>query len=94
MSSSNIIKIQIRIDEIDKFSQLPYVSFIIIAPELGEPEDRKGRSLHRANMLSTEYNGGLNINGTGVGVMVRDDGIVGPHIDFEGRNFLGGKSLY
>ena len=38
-------------------------------------------------MLSTEYNGGLNINGTGVGVMVRDDGIVGPHIDFEGRNF-------
>lgn len=87
MSSSNIIKIQIRIDEIDKFSQLPYVSFIIIAPELGEPEDRKGRSLHRANMLSTEYNGGLNINGTGVGVMVRDDGIVGPHIDFEGRNF-------
>ena len=87
MSTSHLIKIQIGIDEIDDYANLPFVSFIIIAPELGEPEDRRGRSLHRANMLSTEYNGGLNIDGTGVGVMVRDDGIVGPHIDFQGRNF-------
>ena len=87
MSTSHMIKIQIEIDQIDDFANLPFVSFIIIAPELGEPEDRRGRSLHRANMLSTEYNGGLNIDGTGVGVMVRDDGIVGPHIDFQGRNF-------
>ncbi len=86
MSSSYLIKIQIGIDEIENFAALPYVSFIIIAPELGEPEDRRGRSLHRANMLSTEYNGGLNIDGTGVAVMVRDDGMVGPHIDFKGRD--------
>ncbi|MFK7775764.1 MAG: S8 family serine peptidase [Saprospiraceae bacterium] len=87
MPTSHSIKLQIGIDEINDFAALPFVSFIIIAPELGEPEDRRGRSLHRANMLSTEYNGGLNIDGTGVSVMVRDDGIVGPHIDFEGRNF-------
>ncbi len=86
MSSSHLIKIQIGIDEIDDFASLPFVSFIIIAPELGEPEDRRGRSLHRANMLSTEYNGGLNFDGAGVPILVRDDGIVGPHIDFKGRN--------
>lgn len=87
MSSSHLIKIQIAIDQIDAFAALPFVSFMIIAPELGEPEDRRGRSLHRANMLSPEYNGGLNIDGEGVAVMVRDDGIVGPHIDFQGRSF-------
>lgn len=87
MPTSHLMKIQIAMDEIDDYAALPFVSFVIIAPELGEPEDRRGRSLHRANMLSTEYNGGLNIDGTGVAVMVRDDGIVGPHIDFQGRNF-------
>lgn len=86
MSTSHLIKIQISIDDIDFFASLPYVSLIIIAPELGEPEDRRGRSLHRANMLSPEYSGGLNIDGAGVGVMVRDDGMVGPHIDFKGRD--------
>ena len=91
MLTSYMIEIQIGIDEINDFANLPFVSFIIIAPELGEPEDRRGRSLHRANMLSTEYNGGLNIDGAGVGVLVRDDGIVGPHIDFQGRIF---QNLY
>lgn len=51
----------------------------------GEPEDREGRSLHRANMITSNPGEGLFLDGSGVRVMVRDDGFVGPHIDFQGR---------
>ena len=73
MSSSHLIKIQIAMEDVDLFAALPFVSHIAIAPELGEPEDRRGKSLHRSNMINTEYNGGLKIDGTGVDVLVRDD---------------------
>ena len=41
--------------------------------------------MHRANGLDTQTPGGRNYTGAGIGVMVRDDGTIGPHIDFEGR---------
>jgi hypothetical protein len=51
----------------------------------GVKDDTEGRSLHRSSSIDTRMNNGRNYDGTGIGVMVRDDGIVGPHIDFEGR---------
>lgn len=51
----------------------------------GTPDDRPGRSLHRANGLDTQMPNGRNYTGEGIGLLVRDDGIVGPHIDFQGR---------
>ena len=48
-------------------------------------EDVRGKSIHRSSNLDTQTLSGRNYTGEGIGVIVRDDGIVGPHIDFQGR---------
>lgn len=63
---------------------LLYVS-AIAAPS--QPEDTKGRSLHRSNVIDSEFATGRHYDGSGVTAAVADDGFVGPHIDFTGRLF-------
>ncbi|NND33717.1 MAG: S8 family serine peptidase, partial [Saprospiraceae bacterium] len=66
---------------------LPVVQFLDIGPDPGTPEDTGGRTLQRANLINNLLPGGLRYDGSGVNIQVRDDGVVGPHIDFEGRLF-------
>jgi len=77
----------IRIDDkqLREVAALSGVKYLGCRPELGEPEDREGRALHRVNMIGSNPAKGLQLDGSGVRVMVRDDGWVGPHIDFQGR---------
>ena len=87
MEESKLMNVNIDLNDLEKMAALPFVSYLSIMPAKGEPEDRRGMSLHRANMINTEYASGRHYDGEGVGVLVRDDGIVGPHIDFKGRMF-------
>ncbi len=82
---SNNIDLSIPDNCLEDLANLPYVKWVelIVAPSI--PDDLRGRSLHRASALDTQTGAGRNYTGVGVGVMVRDDGIVGPHIDFQGR---------
>lgn len=82
---SNNIDLLIPNNCLETLADLPYVKWVelIVAPST--PDDTRGRSLHRANGLDTQTGAGRNYTGAGIGVMVRDDGIVGPHIDFQGR---------
>jgi len=82
---SNLIDLVIPNNCLDALAELPYVKWVelIIAPSI--PDDTRGRNLHRSSNLDTQTTAGRNYTGAGVGVMVRDDGIVGPHIDFQGR---------
>lgn len=78
----------VRIPEtaIANLAASPMVEHMELAPPPSKPEDINGRSLHRANLLDSDYPTGKKYNGSGVRVLVRDDGPVGPHIDFQGRN--------
>lgn len=71
----------------------PWVFFIntIAAPSV--KDDTKGRSLHRSNVINSDYATGRHYDGAGVTVAIADDGFVGPHIDFTGRitNFATGS---
>ncbi|MFK7783959.1 MAG: S8 family serine peptidase [Crocinitomicaceae bacterium] len=58
--------------------------FDVIQPE-AEPENGNARANHRSNVLWTENGNGLTYNGSGVKVMMQDDGVIGPHIDYTGR---------
>ncbi len=80
--------------EILSIASLPFVQYLDIGPDPGEPEDTGGRTLQRANLIDSEIAGGLRYNGAGVNIQVRDDGVVGPHIDFQGRlfDFTGGSN--
>ncbi|MDG1334121.1 MAG: S8 family serine peptidase [Crocinitomicaceae bacterium] len=71
-----------QINSIGDFNCVKWVEEIT-APSV--KDDTRGRGLHRANGLDTQTSTGRQYTGVGIGVMVRDDGIVGPHIDFEGR---------
>ena len=79
--------------EILGIASLPFIQYLDFGPDPGEKEDIGGRTLQRANLIDSDISGGLRYNGEGVNVMVRDDGFIGPHIDFEGRliDFTGGS---
>ncbi|MEZ4857279.1 MAG: S8 family serine peptidase [Flavobacteriaceae bacterium] len=81
---SNNIDLLIPDNCLEDLSNLAYVKWVelIVAPDV--KDDTRGRSLHRASNLDTQ-GAGRNYTGDGIGVLVRDDGIVGPHIDFQGR---------
>lgn len=66
-------------------ASLPYVSWISAIGPQDEPENYTGKTLHRSAMISSSYSTGRKYDGSGVQVMMQDDGIIGPHIDYEGR---------
>ncbi len=81
----NTLDLSIPNNCLEDLANQPYVKWVdlVVAPSI--PDDTKGRSLHRASNLDTQTSAGRNYTGVGIGVMVRDDGRVGPHIDFAGR---------
>ncbi len=79
------VELTIDEDQIDVLASLPQVSFIDWIDPPAVLDDDNGRGMHRSNVLNTNYAGGRHYDGTGVNVLVRDDGSVGPHIDFQGR---------
>ncbi len=42
-------------------------------------------ALHKANLINNHLDEGLRFGGSGVKVLVRDEGFIGPHIDFKNR---------
>lgn len=71
--------------QIDSLCQLNFVHFIDWKYDEGLPENYTGRSSHRVNFISPESNNGIEFDGSGVHVMLNDDGAIGPHIDRQGR---------
>ncbi len=69
-----------------ELTMLPMTQYVELTRANGEPEDHYGRAMHRSNLLINQSSTpGLQLDGTDVGVLVRDDGQIGPHIDFTGR---------
>ena len=80
-----IAYVRIPQSAISSVADLPFVAAMEAIGDPGTPEDRRGRALHRSTAINTFYHGGRKFDGSGVKVLVRDDGDVGPHIDFKGR---------
>ena len=83
--TNQYIVLNIALDKINEVSELPYVGFIEPIDPPSFPENKTGRTLHRSNSINVQYAGGRHYNGEGVNVMMQDDGIIGPHIDYTGR---------
>lgn len=78
------LEVQFAPERLQELLALPFVSWAEPVDEPAKPEDNIGKSLHRSNAV-VNRNSGVPYNGEGVKVLVRDDGAVGPHIDFQGR---------
>ena len=77
--------VQTTPERLKDLANRPYVQYIELIDEPGEPENHVGRTLHRTNAIHTDYQGGLQYDGSGIKVQMQDDGGIGPHIDYEGR---------
>ena len=60
--------------------------YIDAAPEDGESENDQAITNHRSNILYENWNNGLKLDGSGIHVMMSDDGDIGQHIDYKSRN--------
>lgn len=83
--SSNVITVSVDASQYASFAYLPYISYVEAIDPVGEPENYTGRTLHRSNVINTDYAGGLKYDGSGIIVGMGDDGPIGPHIDYTGR---------
>ncbi len=77
--------LQVKISEIEQIINQPFVSFVEPLYPDPQPENYTGKTLHHSNVLDSDYAAGRHYDGTGVKVMLQDDGVIGPHIDYEGR---------
>jgi hypothetical protein len=78
-------RVRLPLSQIPVLASQPFLLLAAAVQPEGEPEDIRGLSLHRSNVLNGAYAGARKYDGSGVSVAVRDDGTVGPHIDFQGR---------
>lgn len=86
-NQNGYLQIRVAEDRLREVAALPFVQFLELIPPPAEKDDIRGRSLHRANLVSNESPLGKQYDGTGTKVLVRDDGQLGPHIDLQGRLF-------
>ncbi len=84
---SPLLRLRVAYTALEKLSQLPFVSYLEKYNDDFEPEHRDGRVLHRNNLLDSPNLLGPHYDGSGIATLVRDDGNIGPHIDFQGRLF-------
>ncbi|HRH67059.1 MAG TPA: S8 family serine peptidase, partial [Bacteroidia bacterium] len=79
------IHVRVPLDFVDQLATLSSLKWISPVAPPSVPDDTKGRSLHRANMINSDFASGRHYDGAGVSISLADDGEVGPHIDFQGR---------
>ena len=82
---ANYQVLRVNINDLEKIVSQPYVYFVEPLYPEGEPENYTGKTLHRSNVLDSQYETGRHYDGTDVKVMLQDDGYIGPHIDYQGR---------
>jgi hypothetical protein len=79
------VSLRVPAHRLSDVAALPYVSFVEPINPPAEPENKTGRTLHRSNVIASDHPMGRQYDGTGVVVAMGDDGIIGPHIDYQGR---------
>lgn len=87
--SSNVpqhtVVVRLPLSELDALYNLTCFHYFDVIPPESTPENGNARTNHRSNTLWTENGDGLTYNGSGITIMMQDDGIIGPHIDYTGR---------
>lgn len=82
-----VLEVVAALGRAEDLAARPYILAVEYVGLPGEPEDRRGRNLHRVNKLAPTNGLGLDYSGRGEAVLVRDDGALFEHIDFQGRIF-------
>ena len=82
----NSILLTVSPNELSMLSNNNQVRYIEPIDPPSKKENKTGRTLHRSNVINTNYFSGRHYDGEGVNVVMQDDGYVQPHIDRQGQN--------
>lgn len=85
LPGSHFIVVENTPGRVERLQSMPEVVFIHSGGRWTEPEDLRSKRLHTSIELDAPNDRGLGFDGTGVNVQVRDDGMIGPHLDLKGR---------
>jgi hypothetical protein len=85
LESNQLITIRVAESNWKNIARLSFIKFVQPIDDVPVPEDTRGRSLHRSNVINSDIPMGRHYDGSGVSIALADDGFVGPHIDFQGR---------
>ena len=80
-----VVRVRVPVHRILDLAAKPWVSYLEPLQPPSKLENYTGRTLHRSNVVASDHPMGRHYDGTGVVVAMGDDGIIGPHIDFQGR---------
>jgi len=83
--ASRSFVVWVKKSKIKSFVAQAFVSSAELMDEEAKPDNNVGRTNIRSNTLYTDYGSGRKFNGSGVNVGIQDDGVIGPHIDYQGR---------
>ncbi len=89
-SDEHVITISIPTKSLLELAALPFVRFVEPISPPNEPENLPGLTNHRANLAWSPLSNGYRFNGSGMVVGMGDDGRIGPHIDYKGRDIQSG----
>ena len=81
----NSFIVRVRPEQINTIAALPFLAYLEPIAPPSYPENYTGRSLHRSNYIDGAWAGSRKYDGSGVVIAMGDDGIIGPHIDYQGR---------
>jgi PKD repeat protein len=80
-----LLECEVPIDQVYALAQWPELLYLEVMPEPGQPEGFRAVSLLRSNQINGHHIGSPGYDGNGVRLQIRDDGGIGPHVDFQGR---------
>ena len=85
LEAIHTITVRIPVDKKQYLLELPFVYYIEPIAPPSSKDDTEARSLHRSNVINSDFFTGRHYDGDGVTIGLADDGEIGPHIDFTGR---------
>lgn len=84
-TEGNIVQFDVQMSQLDLLYEHPAFYYF---EQKDAPEQKEGYTdvnNHRSNYINNPLGVGKEYDGTGVVVMMQDDGPIGPHIDYQGR---------
>lgn len=84
-ANSRRITAWVKPELIETFVGNPFVCAAELVDDKPVPDNNVERTNHRNNWMAQDFTSGRHYNGAGVSVMLQDDGVIGPHIDYTGR---------
>lgn len=85
-SRASSYRLEIPAVNLNALAEIECIQFIEPIDELGQVENYKARNAHRIGGLTKSYTGlSKELDGEGISVMLQDDGVIGPHLDYAGR---------